>query len=104
MKNKIVTAYQNQILVAFIVCGGIIVAAAVFLFALVRIVCVEAIARYRPLIRPVAERLSAFRQPDNVAQTVATAEDKRMMARPIPVSSDAGQVRLPQARPHATRV
>jgi hypothetical protein len=67
MKNQIVTAYKNQIVVAFIVGGGVIIATAIFIFALMRIVCVEGIAKYRPLIRPVSEKLNAFRQTDHAA-------------------------------------
>jgi len=67
MKNKIVAAFKNQIIVAFIVGGAIIVATAISVFALLRLVCVASIGPSRSLIRPVSEKLNAFRRTENTA-------------------------------------
>lgn len=49
----------------FIMGGAIVIATAIFIFALIRLVCVDGIRACRSLVRPISEKLDAFRQTDN---------------------------------------
>jgi hypothetical protein len=57
MKNQIVVAIKNQFAVVLIVGGGIIIAPAVFIVALVRLARINA---SRSLTKPVSEKLGAI--------------------------------------------
>ncbi len=61
MKKKIVAAFKNQIVAIFIVSGAIIIATTIFIFTIIRLVCVEGTRAFRSLVRP---KLDAFRQTD----------------------------------------
>jgi hypothetical protein len=62
MKNQIVAAFKNQIAIAFIVSGGIIIAVPVFIVAVIRLAGVDGINASRSLSRPVSEKLNALRR------------------------------------------
>jgi hypothetical protein len=57
MKNQIVVAIKNQFAVVLIVGGGIIIAPAVFIVALVRLARINV---SRSLAKPVSEKLGAI--------------------------------------------
>ncbi|MGB7009432.1 MAG: hypothetical protein WBD97_03390 [Pseudolabrys sp.] len=57
MKNQIVVAIKNQFAVVLIVGGGIIIAPAVFIVALVRLARINV---SRSLTKPVSEKLGAI--------------------------------------------
>ena len=62
MKNQIVAAFKNQIAIAFIVSGAIIIATPIFIVALIRFARVHGTNASRVLARPVSERIDALRR------------------------------------------
>lgn len=61
-KNKIVVAFKDQIVVAFIVGGAIIIAPLIFIVTVVRFAYALGIGE--TLARPVSEKLDAWRRGD----------------------------------------
>jgi hypothetical protein len=66
MKNQIVVAIKNQFAVVLIVAGGIIIAPAVFIVALVRLARINV---SRSLTKPVSEKSCALNKESNQPQT-----------------------------------
>jgi len=62
MKNQIVAACKNQIAIAFIVSGAIIIAVPVFLVAVIRLAGADGINASRLLSRPVSKKINALRR------------------------------------------
>jgi len=62
MKNQIVAAFKNQIAIAVIVGGGLIIAVPAFIVAMIRLASVDGINTSRLLSRPVSEKLNAIRR------------------------------------------
>ena len=62
--NQIIVAFKNQIVVAFIVGGAIIIAPAIFIVGVIRLAYARGIGT--ALTRPVSEKLDAWRRGDAV--------------------------------------
>ena len=62
--NQMVVAFKNKIVVAFIVGGAMIIAPAIFIVALIRLVYALGIGA--ALARPVSEKLDAWRRGEAV--------------------------------------
>jgi len=60
MKNQIVAACKNQIAIAFIVSGAIIIAVPVFIVAVIRLAGADGINASR-LLSPVSKKINALR-------------------------------------------
>ena len=59
-KKRIVIAFKNQLVVAFIMGGAIIIAPAIFIVALIRLAYIRGIGA--ALARPVSEKLDTWRR------------------------------------------
>lgn len=57
----------------FIMGGAIVIATAIFIFALIRLVCVDGIRACRSLVRPISKKLDAFRQTIMPPKPIANA-------------------------------
>jgi hypothetical protein len=77
MKNQI-AVFKNQIVISFIVGGAIIIATGIFIFALIRLVCVLGITA--ALGRPISKKFAHSLNP----ALAAVSECMRRLAR-LPV-------------------
>jgi hypothetical protein len=69
MKNQTVAAFKNQIAIAFIVSGAIIIAIPIFIVAVIRLAGADGINASRLLARPVSQKLDALRRNEIKDQT-----------------------------------
>jgi hypothetical protein len=75
MSNRIVVAFKNQIVVAFIVCGAIILAIPICIFGLIRLAWVE--GKSLALGRPVVPQEKIRRLLETIETRIGPQTDKR---------------------------